>query len=320
MVADIGATNVRFAALTDGGAIGPVSRFAVRNFPDITAALDAFVQQTGTPRPARLALAIAGPIFSDEVKITNAQWHFSIRDLKQRLKLKQLAVVNDFEAQALSLPYLGNDDLIAIGQVRGTHSPNAPRAVLGPGTGMGMAGLIRIGDRWHAVTTEGGYTSLSPLTDREIAVWHILRKRHGRVSVERVLSGPGLVELYQALLTIEEREPETVTSEQIVHMARTAKSKLAVESIELFCAWLGDVAGDAALMFLARGGVFLTGSILNDISEVLKHSRFRERFENKGRAASFIKTVPTYLITTETSALLGCARQLDLTRGRPTSC
>jgi glucokinase len=311
VVADIGGTNIRFARLSSRGALGPVAKFSLAEFADLPAALAHFLNLAGGPRPVRLGLAVAGPVFGDEVKLTNARWQFSIRHLKKHLELDQLEVVNDLEALAHVLPYLGSEDALCIGAEIGNRSTKAAMAVLCPGTGMGIAGLKPVGRGWHPIAGEGGHSNLSPLTDRELAAWQVLRERYGRVSVERVLSGPGIVELYSALASLEGQTPAALRPEEIVRQALNGESPLAVETLEMFCAWLGDVAGDLALIYLARGGVYLAGDILLSILEILKRSRFRDRFENKGRGTGVVAQIPTFLIINKSPVLLGCARLLS---------
>ena len=312
VVADIGATNIRFARLTPQGNPGPIVKFATSKFPDLKAALAHFLKLEGGPKPVRLGLAVAGPVYGDEVRLTNHRWQFSIQGLTKELNLEQLEVVNDLEAMALVLPHLSSEETISIGDEIGNRSIRAPMAVLCPGTGLGIAGLVPVEQGWRPIATEGGHTSLSPLTDKEMAVWQFLRERHGRVSVERVLSGPGIVELYTALASLEGRQLEAASPEDIVRLALDGESPLAVETIEMFCAWLGDVAGDVALMYVARGGVWLAGDILLTIFEILKRSQFRRRFEHKGRGIAVVGHTPTYLISIESPVLLGCAYLLDL--------
>jgi glucokinase len=307
VVADIGATNIRFARLTARGHPGPIVKFATAKFPDFAAALAHFLTLEGGPRPARLALAVAGPVFGDEIKLTNNQWQLSIRRLTKDLNLKHLAVVNDLEAMALVLPHLSSEHRVPIGDDPGNQPLKAPMAVLCPGTGMGIAGLVPVNQGWRPIATEGGHTSLAPLSDKETAVWQFLQERYGRVSVERVLSGPGLVELYNALASLEGREAGAVSPEDIVRLALDGESLLAAETMEVFCAWLGDVAGDVALMYVARGGVYLAGAILTTILELLKRSQFRYRFENKGLGTGIVAATPTYMITCESPVLHGCA-------------
>ena len=311
VVADIGASNIRFARLTARGHPGAIVKFATAKFTDLTAALAHFLKLEGGPRPVRIALAVAGPVYGDEVKLTNVHWQFSIRRLTKELDLAQLVVVNDLEAMALVLPHLSSEETTPIGDEISNRSIKAAMAVLCPGTGMGIAGLVPTDQGWRPIATEGGHTSLSPLTAKEMAVWQLLQERYGRVSVERVLSGPGLIALYSALASLEGQETDPVSPEDIVSLALSGESLLALETVEIFCGWLGDVAGDVALMYVARGGVYLAGDILLAIFEILIRSQFRHRFENKGRGIGIVTATPTFLVSCESPVLRGCAYLLD---------
>ena len=311
VVIDIGATNIRFARLTDRAAPGPVVKFATARFSDFASALAHFLEIEGGPEPLRLAMAVAGPVHGDRVKLTNLDWQFSIRHLKKELNLKQLAVANDLEALAMVLPHLTSGETISIGVPSERPALESPMAVLCPGTGMGIAGLVPAGNGWQPIATEGGHAGLAPLTDRETAAWKYLRERYGRVSAERVLSGPGLAELYTALASLDGQKTGDERPEDIVNLALGGESSLAVETVEMFCALLGDVAGDLALLYLARGGVYLAGDIVRSIFGILKRSQFRARFENKGRAAGVVASIPTILISAESPVLRGCAYLLD---------
>jgi len=311
VVVDIGGTNIRFARLTAGGEPGPVVKFATAKFPDLESAPGHFLDLEGGSRPDRLVVAVAGPVHGDTIKLTNLDWHFSIRRLTRDLRLSQLRVANDLEALAMLLPHLGPGDRVCVGGDCGPHSWQHPMAVLCPGTGLGIAGLVPADQRWRAIATEGGHTGLAPLTDREMAAWRFLRERYGRVSVERVLAGPGIVELYTALASPQGEISEALRPEEIVRLALDGADPLAVETMQMYCAWLGDVAGDVALMFMARGGVYLAGNILGSIIEILKDSRFRRRFEHKGRAAGVVAGIPTYLVTCDYPVLRGLAYLLE---------
>ena len=306
VVVDVGATNVRFARMSAPGRLAPIFQYATSRFPDLQTAFAHFLNAEKGPQPARIALAVAAPVYGDEVNLTNSRWKFSIRQLKKDLNLKQLAVANDLEALAMVLPYLDSEHMLSIGVQGNKRSIDAPMAVISPGTGAGIAGLVPTGHRWRPIASEGGHTSLSPLTEKEMAVWQILRDRYGRVSVERVLSGPGIVELHTALAFLEGKETDVLRPEEIVRRARNRESSLAVETVEMFCCWLGDVAGDVALMYIARGGIYLAGGIVRNIFEILMRSQFRRRFENKGRGTTIVTDTPTFLISSEAPVLLGC--------------
>ena len=311
VVADIGGTHARFARLRPGGGFGPVAKLSTRAFTGLAAALEAFVENEGGPWPARLSIAVAGPVLGDDVALTNAPWRFSIRDLEARLKLAELKVANDYEALALALPHLAGTDRLRIGPCRCHGRDGAPLAVLGPGTGLGMAGLVPVGAGWHPVTSECGYISLAPHTDRELSAFRILRDQYGRVSAERVLSGPGLVDLHLALAAHDNRRPAEETPEAIIRAAKADGRGAAAETVRMFCDLLGGLAGDVALLLLARGGVYLAGGILPRIVAMLQRSRFRERFESKGRGTPVVVDTPTFLITHEFPTLIGCAAHLN---------
>ncbi len=312
VVADIGGTHARFARLNPQGGLGPVTKLSTKAFTGLDAALEAFLEIVGGPRPARLSIAVAAPVLGDDVALTNAHWRFSIRDLEKRLKLADLKVANDYEALALALPHLSPADRLAIGPYRGDGRDGAPLAVLGPGTGLGMAGLVPVGNGWRPVTSECGYISLSPHTDRELAAYRILRDKYGRVSAERVLSGPGLVDLHLALAALDNRRPAEDTPEAVISAAKADRSDAAAETVHMFCNLLGGLAGDVALLLLARGGIYLAGGILPRIIDVLAASQFRERFELKGRGNPVVADIPTFLITQDFPTLLGCAAHLNL--------
>ena len=247
VVADIGGTHARFAWLTPAGDVGPVTRLATGEFAGIAAALAAFRDMAGGPPPARLGLAVAAPVIGDDVALTNAHWRFSIRDLKNKLKLAEIRVANDYEALAMALPRLEDADRRRIGPPAGEVRAGAPMAVLGPGTGLGMAGLIPAGAGWATVSSECGYIGLSPLEDRELAVFRILREKYGRVSAERVLSGPGLVDLHAALAVLDRRSPGEMTPAAIIRAAGENPHVAAAETLQMFCNLLGGMAGNIVL-------------------------------------------------------------------------
>ena len=312
IVADIGGTNARFARLDADNRPTEVCKLPTPDFADLCAAVAAYIGEAGGPEPRNLVVAIAGPIAGDTVALTNGTWQFSRTELQARMGLDALHVLNDFEALALSLPHLSSRDLIQIGGPRiEAHGGNPPKAVIGPGTGLGMCGLVDAGERWIPVPTEGGHTSLAPATERELEVWRFARKRHGRVSAERLLSGHGLIELHHALASLAGHNDLERKPEEIVELALEGNDPVAVESLSMFCAWLGDRAGDLALMFNAYGGIYLAGGLLGSIPSFLRDSDFRDRFDTKGRGNAVASDVPTYLITEKYPALIGCASMLS---------
>lgn len=300
LVADAGGTNVRFALadLDAAPALGDVKSFVSKDFAGIEDAARAYLAETGA-RPDCAVFAVAGPVKDGAIRLTNIGWHFSADGVARALGIARVVLINDFEAVALSVPHLGAGDLVVLG-------PDVPGemggtiAVAGPGTGFGVGGLVQ----GIALVTEGGHVDFAPTDDVEIAVLEFLRSRFGRVSVERILSGPGLVNLYQALAA-DGRIAEALDPHAITAQARAEPGSFAAVVVARFCAILGAVAGDIALMLGARGGVMLAGGILPGMRELLAASPFRERFEAKGRFAAYMKDIPTRLIVQEHAGLIG---------------
>jgi glucokinase len=260
------------------------------------------------PRPRRGAIAIASPVVDDEVRMTNHPWVFSISGLRERLGFHRLAVINDFTAQALALPHLKEGDKAAIGG--GAAQPGFPIGVLGPGSGLGVSGLIPAGKKWMPLAGEGGHATMAPYTDREGAALRALRHHLDHVSAERVLSGPGLVNLYNALAELDGVPARQYTAAQITDEATGNDDALCRETTEMFCAMLGTVAGNLALTLGAKGGVYIGGGIVPRLGERFATSQFRERFMAKGRFRDYLAAIPTYVVTHPLPAFLGCAAAL----------
>ena len=303
LLADIGATNARFT-LSDGGpddtAVLPCADFA-----SLEAAVRAFLDAARPlAPPRRAAFAVAGPVTGDAVSLTNLGWRFSVAALRDALGLEQLEVINDFTALALALPHLGANDRRQLGG--GEPVAGAPLAVLGPGSGLGVSGLITLhGGGWLPLSGEGGHVSLAPADERESAVLAGLRRRFGPVSAERALSGPGLVNLHRALCELEDRPAPPLSPAEITEAALAGTCPLCREALELFAAFLGGVAGDLALTLGARGGVYLGGGIAPRIGDFLAGSAFRRRFVDKGPQQPYLEAIPTFLITQPLPAFLG---------------
>ena len=244
--------------------------------------------------------------------MTNHHWSFSISDLQHALGVEQLVVINDFTALALSLPALGREDLCQIGG--GESVPNAPLAVLGPGTGLGMSGLLPTAPGMYApINSEGGHGSLAACNDQEAAVVNFLQIRFGHASAERALSGPGLVNLYEAACCLSNRKAQALGPSDIIAAAKSKTNSDCVTALDLFCSFLGGVAGNFGLMLGARGGVYIGGGIAPRLIAELQNSSFRERFESKGRFRHYLEPIPTFVISSSVSpALIGAGRALDL--------
>ena len=308
LVADIGGTNVRFGVATVSGEIQSVSSLVCADYPSLTEAAKAYLETVDGPSPRWAAFAIAGPVQGDTIRMTNHLWTFSARTVRRELGLDRLEVLNDFAALALAVPALSGDDLTEIRP--GRPASQAPRAVLGPGTGLGVAALLPDGDSWTALTTEGGHRDLAAQNEREWQIVRHLGERFEHVSAERVLSGPGLVNLYEAISRLAEEEPQSLTPAAVVAGARERSSAACVEATNLFSGWLGAVASDLVLTLGAFGGVYLGGGILPKMGEVFDVDRFCERFLAKGRFREYLRPIPVAIIVRPHATLLGAARAL----------
>jgi len=313
LLADIGGTNVRFATLTPDGRIGAVEVWLTALYPDFATAVRAYAEIAGVALPfAQAAVCAAGPLEGDRIDLTNCPWKISRAEIAVATGAKKPVLVNDFAAVAQALPVLGPDDLIHFGGT--TPLDAAPKVVLGPGTGLGVAALVPdAGGKWNVVAGEGGHVDLAPANERELAIVYYLIGAHGHVSVERVLSGPGLETLYLAIAALDgvTMKAKPIAAD-IARAARSASDPLAVETVHLFTAWLGAVAGNLALVFGGRGGVYIAGGIVPQWGELFDAKLFRYRFEAKGRMRSFLHPIPTYLITAKDLAFRGLAEMLRL--------
>ncbi len=337
LVADIGGTNARFgwlghdhddvqhvATLTGAGFAGP-AQAAQAYLADLASRLGSRYQ---APRAA--AFAVATAVGGDRVAFTNSGWAFSRDATRLELALDELLLLNDFEALALSLPRLKGAQLRPIvwapGQGSGAGSGQglssvlgaAPGptvagalAVIGPGTGLGVAGIVPTAHGWVAVPGEGGHASLSPADDFEAAVLAAVRVDYAHVSAERLLSGIGLPVLHKAVATVLGQPAPLLTSEDIVERGLARQDLACERTLDSFCALLGSFAGNVALVLGARGGVFIGGGIVPRLGERFFESRFRERFEAKGRFHGYLRAVPTSLITDTLVALTGAAVALE---------
>ena len=309
LVGDIGGTNSRFGLISPARKILHWRSYAVAHYATIGDALaDYLADRAGWPMPHEAAIAVASAITGDQVTMTNHPWSFSIAALKARFEFDRLEVINDFTAQALALPYLGPEDRMTVGG--GAAVPDAPLAVLGPGSGLGVSGLVACGAKWVALTGEGGHATMAPATERESAVLDHMRRHFDHVSAERVLSGPGLVNLYNTLAEINGVASRGYTAPQITDLAMRGGDVLCAETTTMFCAMLGTMAGNLALTLGARGGVFIAGGIVPRLGQFFADSPFRARFQAMGRFDQYLAAIPTHVVTHPLAAFLGCAAAL----------
>jgi glucokinase len=307
VIADIGGTNARFALL-DGFDRRDEVVLPCADYPDLVSAAEEYLQRVGatkSARPVEAAIAIAGPVTGDIVRMTNHVWQFSAAHTRQQLGLRRLIVLNDFTALAMAVRHLKDSDLEQVGG--GKAAPNAAIAVIGPGTGLGVSGLIPSGQHWIPLQGEGGHVTLPVMNEREVAVLTQLQQRFSHVSAERVLSGPGLVTLYDALCGVEGVVPEVLTPPEITKRAREGSCRQCLETVSMFCALLGTMASNLVLTLGALGGAYIGGGIIPELGPMFTSSRFRDRFEDKGRFTDYVSRVPTFVIRAELPALLGLA-------------
>jgi len=299
LIADIGATNSRCALLDDAGDIARSESFLNSNFDSLESLLQHFVN---IDAPVRGALAVAGPITGDEIEMLNIDWRFSQQRLADALGLDALHVLNDFEAIAHALPLIAADDCHQIGGGHG-HS-DATKAVIGPGSGLGVATVAPHGNSWTVVSGEGGHVTVAALDEAESRVIADHADSNGHCSAERLLSGPGLVRIYSSLARRAGKEAGELTPAAISASANEGDA-FATKTYDLFFALLGTVAGNLALTVGARGGIYIAGGIVPRVIDALARSAFRERFVGKGRYRSYLEAIPTAVITAEVPAFIG---------------
>jgi glucokinase len=312
LLGDVGGTNARFAWQEHpGAALSHVGSWLCKEHDSLLDAIQHHLQAHALPTPRACGIGIANPITGDRVQMTNHHWSFSIATLRNSMGVDRLVVINDFTAVALSLPQLRPEHLRRIGGDEVVAE--APRVVLGPGTGFGVSGLLTTpSGQMMAVNGEGGHATLPAQDAAEAAVIDVLRQRFGHVSIERALSGPGLVNLYEAVAAIEGSVVRILTPSEVVDQARHHGNAVCRRALDHFCALLGAVAGNIALTFGAHGGVYLAGGILPRIIDELESSLFRSRFDSKGRFGQYLARIPVFVIDSDVSpALLGASCALD---------
>ncbi|MDF3886422.1 glucokinase [Cupriavidus basilensis] len=312
LLGDVGGTNVRFALETAPQRIGPVTALKVADFPSLEAAMLHYLGglPPGSARPRYAAVGLANPVTGDRVKLTNHAWAFSISEMQRSLGFDLLLAINDFTALSLGLQHLGEQDLTLLRP--GTAVAGAPRALVGPGTGLGVSGLVpaRSGPA-VALAGEGGHIELMPETEDEWIAWRAAHQAFGRVSAERLLSGMGL-SLTHAALHAETGTPlaRQLAPAQVTEGALHRHDPVCERALAVFCGLLGSVTADIALVLGARGGVYLGGGILPRFVPALRASAFNARFAAKGRMRAYLENLPVYVITAGFPALPGLAQAL----------
>lgn len=316
LIGDIGATNARFAVLQDGVPTS-IKVLPVASYASLRDAIEAYFQgldQADLRRPSIGAVAVAGPVTGDYLSFTNHPWSFSISGLAKDLKLKHLDVINDFVAVALAVPRIGPDARRQVGT--GESVAGAPVGIIGPGSGLGVSIVVPVEEKghthWVPLSGEGGHVTLSPVTDREVALvaW-LHRTGRAHVSAETLICGKGLTTLHAGLSALDGIAPSHLEPADVSRRAISGEDPIAVEAVEIFCALLGTVAGNLALTAGARGGVYIAGGIVPKMGEFFDHSQFRPRFVAKGRMRTYLEPIATYVITEAFPAFLGLAELVE---------
>lgn len=313
LLGDIGGTNVRLALkLSPEGEIGHILNLTLRDHPDAASAIEHYLQQVGAAsgpmRPRTGCLGAAGPVIGDHLQLFNAPWGFSIEGLRQALGLQRLRVLNDFTALALSLPHLPASELRQVGG--GVPVKGMTMGLLGAGTGLGVSGLVpTLEGHWAPVAGEGGHVSLPASNEDEERLIALLRGRYGHVSAERVLSGSGLVVLYEAHAELAGKKPdENLSPADVTERGLSGQCPLSVAALNSFCLFMGTVASNLAVSLGAHGGLFIGGGIVPRLGDFFVRSGFRERFDAKGRYTGYLQRIPVFVIHTPYPGLIGASQ------------
>ncbi len=316
LVADIGGTNARF-----GWVAGPALRVEhVRTLPVAgcatpAQAVEAYLDHLkahlaeGFRMPRRAAFAVATAVTGDQIAFTNSHWRFSRLGLQAELGVEALLVLNDFEALALSLPRLGAEQLRPTPGC--TLRAQGALAVVGPGTGLGVAGVVHTAHGWVAVSGEGGHASLAAHDEFEAELLRWVRREFEHVSGERLLSGIGLPLLHRGVAHVLGVPAEALAAEAVVEQGRAGADPVSAKALDVFCALLGGFAGSVALTLGARGGVYIGGGIVPRLGDRFFRSDFRARFEAKGRLRGYLEGIPTAVIVDTLAALTGAALAIE---------
>ena len=315
LLADIGGTNARFA-LADPSLPSPllaesVQGFGVADFPSLAETARHYLHETGQHGAGIVhgVFAVAGRVDGDEARITNHPWVISKPRTLAQLGFERITLINDFAAQAMAIPLLQADDIAPIGGVSWSAEPEPMHrtyAVIGPGTGLGVGALIIRDGKQFPLETEGGHVSFPPGTPEELDILDRLSEQFGRVSNERLICGPGLVNIHRALSELAGEDPGPMQPADITARAQAGDPR-SMRAVDVFCAVFGAISGDLVLTLGAWEGVFLTGGLVPKMLDALQHSGFRQRFEHKGRFSPTMAHVPSLAVLHPHSGLLGCA-------------
>ncbi len=312
VVADIGGTNARFAthSVDESGVIHhrDLAQFRCREFGSLSEVLDTYLQQTGK-KAEGACISIAGPADAEEIRMTNLDWAFSVNDFKKLHGLKKLWVINDATAAALATTRAESSQLQPIkgGQVE----EHAARINLIPGTGFGMGTILPYNGDWIPLQGEGGHATLAAVTDEEFAVLRQITARFGRAINDVVLSGPGMLNIYQALASVRGEPAQAVDAPELTRRALQREDELSADCLDIYCTLLGRLAGDMALTLSAHGGVYLSGSLVRRMGASRISPPFIRGFTEKGKMSDKVGRIPVQLLQAEHPCLLGASCWLE---------
>jgi glucokinase len=308
LLADIGGTFARFSILADpGGPFHLLAKDLTTAHPNVSSAIASALDNYAGAKAVSALLALAGRVSGSVAHLTNAGWTVDAQTIGRELGLKHVMLVNDYSAAAAALPTLGNKPETGLLRIGPELKGEGPQVILGPGTGLGAAGISRFGQRMLIQSTEAGHIDFGAISKEELELWPMIERPRGRLSAETLLSGPGLVRLYRAVARQRKIRPDLETPSEVVESGLSGKNPLATEVMQLFARLLGRFAGDLGLVFGATGGVFIAGGIALRMADVLARSEFRTAFESKSPFEAVMGDTPTFLVTHPEPVLVGLA-------------
>lgn len=306
-VADVGGTNIRLAQIEDGK-LSHIKKYLCSEYATIKDVIQSYFSEYPELTFSAGCLGVACPVTSDEISMTNNHWKFSIAKLQASLSLDWLGVINDFTAVAYAVTVLTDEQKVKVGPGQDITSENI--GVFGPGTGLGVKHLTHTNNGWLALDGEGGHVDFAPVDEIDIAIWQFLTDKLGHASAEEVMSGRGLVHIYQAIAKYNSVEAPLDDPADITEQALDGSCALSVATLKQFCKILGSFAGNIALNMGTRGGVYIGGGIAPRFTNFIKESDFRMRFEAKGRFRDYVADIPTFIITEPDHGLIGAMAYL----------
>jgi len=308
LIADVGGTNIRLALLKDG-VQSQLECFKCDDYDSLEEVVAHYLANKKTISVTHACFGIAGPVHESTFTMTNLGWTFSVASLKAKLGFEYVYFINDYTAISMSIPQLGKDQLHVMHDVAGKD--DQPRIICGPGTGLGLAHLIKVDDYYECLSGEGGHVDFSPNNLRQLKVLETLMAKFEHVSVERLLSGQGIVNIYQALAYVDKVDPQIFDASQISQRFIKRNDALCIETMELFCDVLAQFLGNMVLSTGAFGGVYIAGGIVPRIIDIIDLPRFITTYSNKGRFKDYVLKAPVYLITEAQPGLIGASVYLN---------